>query len=79
MIFVTKTSDQCVCFLPIYYGLKFVGRTSRGHVTHCQEEGHAGFLIHLPSAVRVLIFLAIRIQPFLSLVGRGVEFCVLTN
>ena len=44
-----------------------------------QEEGHTGFLIHLPSAVRALIFLARRIQPFLSLVDREVEFCVLTN
>ena len=43
-----------------------------------QEEGHAGFLIHLLSAVRALIFLARRIQPFLSLVDRKVEFCVLT-
>ena len=44
-----------------------------------QEEGHSGFLIHLPSAVRALIFVARRIQPFLSLVDREVEFCVLTN
>ena len=44
-----------------------------------QEEGHTGFLIHLPSAVRALIFVARRIQPFLSLVDRDVEFCVLTN
>ena len=43
-----------------------------------QEEGHTGFLIHLVSAVRVFIFLARRIQPFLSLVDREVEFCVLT-
>ena len=42
-----------------------------------QEEGHTGFLIHLLSAVRALIFLARRIQPFLSLVDREVEFCVL--
>ena len=42
------------------------------------EEGHTGFLIHLPSAVRALIFLARKIQPFLSLVDREVEFCVLT-
>ena len=40
-----------------------------------QEEGHTGFLIHLPSAVRALIFFARRIQPFLSLVDREVEFC----
>ena len=44
-----------------------------------QEEGHTGFLIHLPSAVRALIFVARRIQPFLSLVECEVEFCVLTN
>ena len=44
-----------------------------------QEEGHTGFLIHLPSAVRALFFVARRIQPFLSLVDREVEFCVLTN
>ena len=44
-----------------------------------QEEGHTGFLIHLPSAVRALIFVARRIQPFLSLVDREVEFCALTN
>ena len=44
-----------------------------------QEEGHTGFLIHLPSAARALIFVARRIQPFLSLVDREVEFCVLTN
>ena len=43
-----------------------------------QEEDQTGFFIHLPSAVRALIFLARRIQPFLSLVDREVEFCVLT-
>ena len=43
-----------------------------------QEEGHTEFLIHLLSAARALIFLARRIQPFLSLVDREVEFCVLT-
>ena len=39
-----------------------------------QEEGHTGFFIHLASMVRALIFLAGRIQPFLSLVDREVEF-----
>ena len=39
-----------------------------------QEEGHTGFFIHLPSALRALIFIARRIQPFLSLVDREVEF-----
>ena len=43
-----------------------------------QEEGHTGFLFHLLSPVRALIFLARRIQPFLSLVDYEVEFCVLT-
>ena len=37
-----------------------------------QEEGHAAFL-HLPSAVLALIFIARRIQPFLSLVDREVD------
>ena len=39
-----------------------------------QEEGHTGFFIRLLSAVRALIFLARRIQPFLSLVDREIEF-----
>ena len=43
-----------------------------------QEEGHTGFLIHLLSAVRALVFLVRRIQPFISLVDREVEFRVLT-
>ena len=52
-----------VCFCEV------CGRTSRGYT---------GFLIHLPSAVLALIFLARRLQPFLSLVDREVEFCLLT-
>ena len=36
------------------------------------EEGHTGFLIHLLSAVRALIFLARKNQPFLSFVDREV-------
>ena len=43
-----------------------------------QEVDHTGFFIHLLSAVRALLFLARRIHPFLSLVDREVEFCVLT-
>ena len=49
-----------------------------GHTGVTQEEGHTGFL-HLPSVVLDLIFLARRIQPFLFLVERDVEFCVRTN
>ena len=43
-----------------------------------QEERHTGFVIHLPSAVLASFFLARRIQSFLPLVDRDVEFCVLT-
>ena len=79
----------CVCvlcvFFPFILGIKVVGRTSGGHTggrSHrrkvTQEEGHTGFLIHLPFAVRALVFLARRIQPFLSLVDREAKFCVLT-
>ena len=39
-----------------------------------QEEGHTGFFIHLLSAVRALLFLARRIQPFLSLVDHKSNF-----
>ena len=39
-----------------------------------QEEGNTGFSIHLLSAVLALLFVARRIQPFLSLVDREVEF-----
>ena len=41
-----------------------------------QGGGNTGFSIHLLSTVLVLIFLARRIQPLLSLVDREVEFCV---
>ena len=74
MILITSV---CVCvFFPFILDIKFVRRTSRGHTG--QEEGHTGFLTHLLSAVHALIFLARRIQPFLSLVDREVEICVLT-
>ena len=64
----------CVCvFFPFILDIKL---DVPAGVT--QEEGHTGFLIHLISAVRALIFLARRIQSFLSPVDREVEFCVLT-
>ena len=69
--------DPCVCvcfFFPFILDIKFVGRTSRGHT-----GGRSHRISHPPlSAVRALIFLARRIQSFLSLVDREVEFCVLT-
>ena len=59
-----------VCFLPIHSG---------HHVRWTYQPGsHRISLIHLFSALRALIFLARKIQPFLSLVDREVEFCVLT-
>ena len=42
----------CVCFLPIHSGHQV--RWTPAGVT--QEEGHTGFLIHLLSAVRALMF-----------------------
>ena len=71
---VTTSGPQCVC---VFSSLSFwTSMDVPAGVT--QEEGHTGFFIHLLSAVRALIFLARRIQPFLSLVDREVEFCVLT-
>ena len=66
---------MCVCVvIPFILDVKLVDVPAG--VT--QEKGHTGFL-HLPSAVLALIFLARKIQPFLSLVDRKVEICVLTN
>ena len=69
----------CV-FFPFILDIKFVGRTSRGHTEGRSHRisHHTGFLIRLLSAVRAFIFLARRIQQFLSLVDREVESCVLT-
>ena len=58
----------CVCF---FSHLFWTSSSSGVPAGVTQKEGHTGFLIHLPSAVRALIFLARRIQPFLSLVDRG--------
>ena len=66
----------CVCvFFPFILEIKFVGRTSRGHT-----GGGSHRIFHPLSfcGACALIFLARRIQPFLSLVDREVEFCVLT-
>ena len=51
----------CVCvrfFFPFILDIKL---DVPAEVT--QEQGHTGFLMHLPSAVLALIFLARRIQP----------------
>ena len=60
-----RSQQLCVCFFfPFFLDVKFVVSSSRGHT---------GFLIHLRSAVRAFVFLARRIQLFLSLVDREVE------
>ena len=66
----------CLCvFLPFILEVRLLDVPAEV----IQEEGHTGFLIHFPYyAVLALIFLARRIQPFLSLVDLEVEFCVLT-
>ena len=61
---------MCVCVvIPFILDVRFVD-VPAGVI---QEEGHTGFL-HLPSAVLAFIFLARRIQPFLSLVDRDSNF-----
>ena len=74
VVIITEYVCCVLCFLPIHSGHQWTYQPG----SHRQEEGHTGFLIHLLSAVRALIFLARRIQPFISLVDREVEFCVLT-
>ena len=66
----------CLCVdIPFILDVRLVG-VPAGVI---QKGGHTGLLTHLPSAVLALIFIARRIQPSLSLVGREVEFCVSTN
>ena len=72
----TEECPDCVC---VFYSHPFwISSSLYVPAGVTQEEGHTGFLTHLLSAVRALIFLARRIQPFFSLVDREVEFCVLT-
>ena len=63
---ILPRGDQCVCVFSSHSFWTSSSLDVPAGVT--QEEGHTGFLIHLPSAVRAFIFLARRIQPFLSLV-----------
>ena len=66
---------MCVCVvIPFILDVRFVDVAAGAK----QEENLTGFLHH-PSAVLALFFLARRIQPFICLVDREVEFCVLTN
>ena len=67
---------MCVCvFISFILNIRLVDVPAG--VT--QEEGHTGFLHLSSAAVLALIFLARRIQPFLSLVDHDIEFCVLTT
>ena len=71
---------MCVCVVCVCVVIPFVLDVRLVDVPAgvTQEEGHTG-VFHLPSAVLALSFLARRMQPFLSLVDREVECCVLTN
>ena len=71
-----RIQSVCVCVFSSHLFWKSSSLDVPAGVT--QEEGHRGFLIHLLSAVRALVFLVRRIQPFHFLVDREVEFCVLT-
>ena len=75
-----KSNFVCVfvCVFCVFFPLilDVNGRTSRGHTGG--RSHRIGFLIHLLSAVHALIFLARRIQPFLSLADREVDYCALT-
>ena len=69
--FINKLLAVFLCFLPIHSGHQV-------RWTYQPGSHRRKVIIHLLSAVRAFIFLARRIQPFLSLVDREVEFCVLT-
>ena len=75
---VQYSTVQCVCVCVFSSHSFWTSSSLDVPAGVTQEEGHTGFLIHLLSAVRAFIFLARRIQPFISLVDREVEFCVLT-
>ena len=70
-----KSAAMCVCVFSHSFWTSSSVDVPAG-VT--QEEGYTRVFIHLPCAVRALVFLARRIQPFPSLVDREVEFCVIT-
>ena len=69
---------MCVCVFFSSHSFWIQSTYQPGSHRKKVEEGNTGFSIHLLSVVLALIFLARRIQPFLSLVDREVEFCVLT-
>ena len=82
LVFPVVKSPMCVCvclcvFFPFILDIKFVGRTRRGHT-----GGRSHRISRPPSFCGACLnacLIARRIQPFLSLVDREVEFRVLTN
>ena len=70
-IFLSSSPRVCVCVIPFILDVRVVD------VMGPHRRKDTGFLIYLPCALLALILIAI--QPFLSLVDRKVEFCVLTN
>ena len=68
-----NTTQQCVCCVCVIFPFILDVWLVDVPAGVTQEEGHTGFLIHLPFAVLPFIFIARRIQPFLSLVDREVE------
>ena len=68
---------ESVCLLRVFFSFVLDVRLVDVPAGVTQEEVHKGFFIHLPSAVLAIIFLASRIQLFISLVDREVEFIVL--
>ena len=78
VILVHRSLCMYVCFLPIIHS----GHTSSSldvPAAGSHRRGRSHRIFYPPSsAVRALIFLARRIQPFLSLVDCEVESCVLT-
>ena len=75
---VDREVEFCVCVCVCVFSSHSFWTSMDVPAEVTQEEGNTGFPIHLLSAVLALIFLARRIQPFLSLIDREVEFCVLT-
>ena len=70
-------TDVCVVLCMFFSNSFWTSSSSDVPAGVTQDEGHTGFLIHLFSVVRALIFLARRIQLFLSLIDCEVGICVL--
>ena len=65
---------NCVCERSVFFQFILDVRLMDVPAGVTQEQGRTGFLIHLPSAVLALIFLARRYQPFLSLGDRDFAY-----